>query len=114
MPQPDVYLSVVVPAYNEADRIEKTLRRFNEYLSVQPYNYEIVVVSDGSRDATANVVARLVAEIKNLRFIDRKENKGKGYTVREGMLATRGKIRLFADADNATDISHFERMRSFF
>jgi len=114
MAQPDVYLSVIVPAYNESERIEKTLRRFNEYLFPQPYNYEIVVVNDGSRDATADIVACLGGEIKNLRLVDRTENKGKGYTVREGMLASRGKIRLFADADNATDISHFEKMRPLF
>ncbi len=56
----------------------------------------------------------MAQEIKNLRVIDRKENHGKGYTVKEGMLAANGKIRLFADADNATDISHFEKMRPLF
>ena len=114
MAQPDIYLSVVIPAYNESERIEKTLRRFNEYFFPQPYAYEIVVVNDGSRDKTADVVARLSGEIKNLRLIDRRENKGKGYTVREGMRASRGRIRLFADADNATDIAHFEKMRPLF
>ena len=114
MPKPDIYLSVIVPAYNEAGRIEKTLRRFNEYFAVQPYTYEILVVSDGSKDGTPEIVDRMIKEIKNMRLIDRKENKGKGYTVREGMLAAYGKIRLFTDADNATDISHFEKMRPYF
>src|SRR3989344_7606968 len=114
MPKPDVYLSVIIPAYNEAKRLPKTLRRFQEYFSAQPYNYEILVVSDGSRDGTAEVAEKMAGEIKNLRVIDRKKNIGKGYTVREGMLAAYGKIRLFADADNATDISHFEKMRLFF
>ncbi len=114
MPQLDVYLSVIVPAYNEAERIAKTLLRFNEYLSPQPYNYEILVVNDGSTDKTAEVVEDLKGQIKNIDFFDRKENCGKGFTVREGMLKAHGKIRLFADADNATDISHFEKMRPFF
>src|SRR3989344_8095663 len=114
MPQPDVYLSVIVPAYNEAERLPKTLRRFHEYLSEQAYSYEILVVNDGSRDGTAEIAGRAVNDIKNLRIIDRKRNMGKGYTVREGMLAAYGRIRLFADADNATDISHFEAMRAFF
>lgn len=114
MPKPDIYLSVIVPAYNESKRIDKTLRRFQEYFSTQAYTYEIVVVNDGSRDGTAEIVNRMTGEIKNLRLIDRKENKGKGYTVRQGMLGAYGKIRLFADADNATDISHFEKMRMFF
>lgn len=114
MPNVDLYLSVIVPAYNEADRLPKTLRRFNEYLSKQAYNYEIVVVNDGSKDGTADAVGSMVNEIKNLRLMDRKKNMGKGYSVREGMMAAKGKIRLFADADNATDISHFEKMRQFF
>lgn len=114
MPNNDVYLSVIVPAYNEAERIPKTLRRFQEYLSKQAYAYEIVVVNDGSKDNTIDVVRSMEREIKNLRFIDRKKNCGKGYTVMEGILASHGKIRLFADADNATDISHFDKMRPFF
>lgn len=114
MPKPDIYLSVIIPAYNEARRIEGTLRRFNEYLSSQPYSYEILVVSDGSRDGTAEIVSRNANAIKNLRIINRQENRGKGYTVRQGMLEAYGKIRLFTDADNATDISHFEKMRQFF
>lgn len=114
MPNHDIYLSVVVPAYNEAGRLPNTLRRFQEYLSKQAYAYEIIVVNDGSKDATADVIRSMEQEIKNLRFIDRKKNHGKGYTVMEGMLASCGKIRLFADADNATDISHFDKMRPFF
>lgn len=114
MPKPDVYLSVIVPAYNEAEKLPKTLRRFQEYFSAEPYNYEIIVVNDGARDNTADVVRNMERDIKNLRFIDRKKNMGKGYAVREGMLAAYGRIRLFADADNATDISHFDKMRPFF
>lgn len=114
MPNNDVYLSIIVPAYNESERLPKTLRRFQEYLSKQAYNYEILVVNDGSKDNTADVVRPMEKEIKNLRFIDRKKNCGKGYTVMEGMLAAQGKIRLFTDADNATDISHFDKMRPLF
>ncbi|MEK7503025.1 MAG: dolichyl-phosphate beta-glucosyltransferase [Patescibacteria group bacterium] len=114
MPQSDIYLSVIVPAYNEEDRIRKTLKRFQEYFSSQPYSYEILVVNDGSRDRTTEVVQEMVKEVVNLNFIDRKKNKGKGFSVREGILNTQGKIRLFADADNATDISHFDKMRHFF
>ena len=114
MIKPDIYLSVIIPAYNEEGRLPKTLRRFQEYFAAQPYSYEILVVNDGSRDQTAEVVNKMAGEIKNLRLIDRKKNMGKGYTVREGMLAAHGRIRLFADADNATDISHFDKMRAFF
>lgn len=114
MPKPDIYLSVIIPAYNEAERLPKTLRRFQEYFSAQAYSYEILVVNDGSRDRTAEIINEMTGEIKNLRIISRKKNMGKGYTVREGMSASYGRIRLFADADNATDISHFEKMRPLF
>lgn len=110
----ETYLSVVIPAYNESERIVKTLRAVFSFFQNQPYSYEILVVSDGSRDNTAEVVRGLETEIPSLRLIDRKENKGKGYTVREGMLAAKGKIRLFTDADNSTDISYFEKMRPLF
>src|SRR3989344_4214302 len=114
MPKLDVYLSVVIPAYNEAERLPKTLRRFNGYFLAQAYSYEILVVNDGSRDDTGAVAKKMTGEIRNLRLIDRGRNMGKGDSVREGMLAAYGKIRLFADADNATDISHFDKMRAFF
>lgn len=110
----DIYLSVILPAYNESRVIEKTLRRIEEYFSGKPFSYEIIVVTDGPRDDTIAIVRRLTTGIKNLRLIDRKTNRGKGYTVREGMLAARGKVRLFMDADNGTDISHFDFMRPFF
>src|SRR3989338_2270561 len=114
MPTQDIYLSVVVPAYNEEHRIAKTLGRLHEYLSQQPYSYEIVVVVDGAKDGTAEVVEHMKPRIANLRLIDRKENRGKGYSVREGMLEAQGKIRLFTDADNSTDIAYFAAMRPFF
>jgi dolichyl-phosphate beta-glucosyltransferase len=109
-----VYLSVVIPAYNEAKRITKTLQSVSDYLKKQPFAYEILVVNDGSTDKTADVVKAWAERIDNLSLIDRRENKGKGFTVKEGMLASKGKIRLFMDADNSTDISHFEKMKPFF
>lgn len=108
------YLSVIIPAYNEEKRISKTLERITEYLSGQQYEWEILVVIDGAHDATASVVSGYIKQNPKIRLIDRKENKGKGYTVREGMLAARGSIRLFADADNSTDISHFDKMKPLF
>ncbi|MBI2024121.1 glycosyltransferase family 2 protein [Candidatus Giovannonibacteria bacterium] len=114
MQQPDIYLSVIIPAYNEAEKITKTLRRIQEYFSERPYTYEIIVAADGPRDNTIEIAKKLSGEIKNLRILDRRKNKGKGFTVKEGMLAAKGKIRLFMDADNGTDISHFDMMRPLF
>jgi dolichyl-phosphate beta-glucosyltransferase len=111
MAQTDIYLSVIVPAYNEAARIGKTLERLQQYLTRAALSYEIVVVVDGSTDATAEVVRRRAEEISRLRLIERGANRGKGFTVREGMLAAVGQVRLFCDADNSTDIGHFEKMK---
>jgi len=110
----DIYLSVIIPAYNEEERIVKTIKAIFSYLQKQPYSYEILVANDGSKDKTSSVVRDLEIYMPNLKLIDRKENKGKGYTVRQGMLEAKGKIRLFTDADNSTDISYFEKMRPFF
>jgi len=109
MPE-SVFLSVIIPAYNEADRIGKTLGSVDSYLRQQSYTYEIIVVNDGSRDSTAEIVRALEKEMKNLRLIYNSENKGKGAVVKQGMLEARGKIRLFMDADNSTTIDQAERM----
>lgn len=114
MDKEDIFLSVIIPAYNEEKRIVKTLRAISSYLENQSYSYEIIIVSDGAEDDTAEAVQKAGPTIPKIRLIDRKENKGKGYTVREGMLSAQGKIRLFTDADNSTDISNFEKMRPLF
>ncbi len=111
---PDIYLSLVVPAYNEADRLPKTLARLREYLAGKSFTYEILIVLDGPTDATREVLDRVCGKIANLRVIDRPVNRGKGFTVRQGMLEARGQIRLFTDADNSTDIAHFDRMKPLF
>jgi len=105
-----IHLSVIIPSYNEEKSIGKTLREISNYLRKQPYTWEIVVVSDGSKDNTAQEVRVLSSEIDNLRLIDNKDNHGKGYVVRQGMIESRGKYRVFTDADNSTAIDHIERM----
>jgi dolichyl-phosphate beta-glucosyltransferase len=110
----DVYLSVIVPAYNEAERLPKTLKRFNEYLSSTGFTYEILVALDGPSDRTREVLREMRREIPHLKVIDRPLNHGKGFTVKEGMLRAAGRIRLFTDADNSTDIAHFENMQPLF
>lgn len=103
-------LSVIVPAYNEAGRITNTLLEIDKYLGKQNYQYEIIVVSDGSKDATAEVVRNLIPRIANLKLIDNKQNHGKGFVVRQGMLEAKGDYRLFTDADNSTSVDQVEKM----
>jgi len=105
-----VYLSVIIPAYNEEKRLPQTLREIDKYLKQQNFESEIIVVSDGSKDRTVEVTNNLTKEIKNLRVLDFKENIGKGFGVKKGMLKALGKFRLFTDADNSTPIDQIEKM----
>ena len=107
-----MFLSVVIPAYNEGKRIPATLQSLKEYFKDKDYEYEILVVVDGAKDNTAQVVKD--ANIPNLKLIDNKENCGKGCVVRQGMLEAKGKYRLFMDADNATTIDHVEKLLPYF
>lgn len=104
------YLSVIIPAYNEAKRLPLTLIDVDRHLSEQEYSYEILVVSDGSSDATAEIVERFKPLIENLKLLNQPKNQGKGAAVREGILAAKGNWRLFMDADNSTSIVEFNKM----
>ncbi len=104
-----MHLSVIIPAYNEEKRIEKTLLSVNEYLSKQPYDYEILVVNDGSTDKTIEILSNVKNQISNVKIIDNRENHGKGWVVRQGMLSAQGDYRLFTDADNSTTIDQIEK-----
>ena len=104
-----MYLSVIIPAYNEEKRLGNTLESINSYLRQQSYEYEIIVVSDGSRDDTVFVAQGMEDRIKGLRTIAEDKNYGKGYAVRLGMLEAKGDLRLFTDADNSTAIEHLDK-----
>ncbi len=109
-----VYLSVIIPVYNEAKRIEKTLRSVNEYLSKQTYNYEVLIINDGSTDETSKIVSDFVLRASNFKLLDNSSNRGKGWIVKQGMLAAQGDIGLFMDADNSTTIDQFETFVPYF
>lgn len=108
-----MYLSVVIPAYNEEKRLPSTLQKVKEYLSSQEYDWEVLIVNDGSQDYTSKVVNDLIKDWVGFRLIDNQENRGKGAVVKQGMLAAKGDWRLFMDADNSTDLSQIEKLWKF-
>lgn len=107
-------LSIIIPAYNEEKTITTTLRDIDKHLSKQGYDYEIVVVNDGSKDRTSEVINKLKPEMKNLRLIDNKKNQGKAGVTRQGLMESKGDYRLFMDADNATTVNHVDKMWPLF
>jgi dolichyl-phosphate beta-glucosyltransferase len=105
-------LSVVIPAYNEADRILPYLTSITSYLNQRGRAYEVLVVDDGSHDDTALRVEAFRVDEPAVRLIRLPSNTGKGAAVRMGMLEARGDLRLIADADGATPIQELERLES--
>ncbi len=107
------YLSVIIPAYNEGGRkgeeLKKNLTEIGEYMRRKNWEYEVLVVNDGSKDDTADFVRNLANLVDNkLEVVDRKENRGKWFSVREGFLKAEGKFRLLTDADGATSITNLD------
>lgn len=104
-----VYLSIIIPAYNEEARIGKTLQETFRYLDNQKYESEVLVINDGSQDRTREVVSDWQTRYgARLRLLENPGNRGKGYSVRSGMLAADGELLLFYDADLATPLSEVE------
>lgn len=103
------YLSLIVPAYNEARRIAQTISDVRAYLdssSYQASGYEIIVVDDGSTDSTAEILAG----IRDIRVISYHPNRGKGCAVRQGMLASNGEYVAFTDVDLSAPIEELDRL----
>ena len=105
-------LSIVIPAYDEAERIGPTLRAVASWLHANESipSSEILVVDDGSTDATAMVVRALANEMPSVRLIESCPNRGKGHAVRLGMLQSRGMIRVFMDADHSIPVTQIPRL----
>mgnify|MGYP001558966362 CR=1 FL=1 len=108
-----LYLSVIIPAYNEEKRLPHTLRAVIEYVKKQSYEWEILVVNDGSHDKTADTVKHFSIADSRVKLLSYGENKGKGYAVRYGMNHASGEVQVFMDADNSTSIDHIEKFIPF-
>lgn len=109
----NIELSIVIPAYKEEKRIPIILKAIAKYIRQKDFKIETLVVVDGSPDKTAEVARSFADEIPGLKVLERKENKGKGGTVKEGMLAASGKYIIFADADNSTPIEQADKLLPF-
>jgi dolichyl-phosphate beta-glucosyltransferase len=107
--QKPIYLTVVVPAFNEEKRVGASLKRIRDYLGEKRWPSEIIVVDDGSLDATSEVAAKELEGFPN-RVLKNEENRGKGYSVRRGMLEAQGEFALFSDADLSTPIEEVEAL----
>jgi len=104
-------ISVIVPAYNEETRLPSTLNRIIEYLDGKQFSFaEILVVDDGSRDGTAAVISDFARRHPCVRLVPNPGNRGKGYSVRHGMLEARGDWALFTDADLSAPIEELEKL----
>lgn len=109
-----VYLSVIIPSYNEAGNLRKgVLDKIDHYLSRQNYSHEVIIVDDGSDDGSAEFVEKFASENKNFKLI-RGSHSGKAGAVTKGMLDARGEVRLFTDMDQATPIEEAEKLLPYF
>lgn len=102
--------SIVLPAYNESERIAATIEKIFAFAAQKSWPTEIIVVNDGSTDDTAEVVRRCAARCPGVRLLQNPGNRGKGYSVRNGMLQAQGEILLFSDADLSSPIEEAEKL----
>jgi glycosyltransferase involved in cell wall biosynthesis len=112
-PEPQPELSIVIPAFNEEARLPRALGRIRDYLAARGLDAgqaEIIVVDDGSTDGTARVAEEWSRQLPSIRLVSNGENRGKGFSVRHGMLEAHGRIALFTDADLSAPIEEADKL----
>ncbi len=103
-------ISIIIPAYNEELRIQPTLEKIHSYCAEKFSEFEIIVVDDGSSDNTLSLIRRLGRHLEHINPIHYPNNAGKGYAVRQGVLASKGDLLLISDADLSTPIEELEKL----
>jgi len=106
----DFSLSIVIPAYNEASRLPRTLRHVLSFIHSKGWTAEVIVVNDGSTDQTAEEVKRFSALHESVVLVDNRVNRGKGSAIRDGVLRASGEVILFTDADDSTPIEAADKL----
>lgn len=104
------FLSIVIPAYNEYLRLGTSLEKIRQYLAAKHFASELVIVDDGSRDQTPELLREAAARFPALRVLRNEPNQGKGYSVRRGVLEARGEFVLFTDADLSAPIEEADKL----
>lgn len=110
MPLEAILVSIVIPAYNEQERISLTLNKIQAYMKGRGLSYEIIVVDDGSTDNTAKLIEAANHKNQRIKLIMNGVNKGKGYSVKNGFMNASGQYLLFSDADLSTPIEEMEKL----
>ncbi len=103
-----IYISLVIPAYNEEARLAKTIEESIEYFQTKGWSYEIIVVDDGSTDGTLRSIETICSSNSRVKTIQFKKNAGKGKAVKKGILDASGAYVLFMDADHSVNISNLD------
>src|SRR5262245_9544583 len=102
--------SIIIPAYNEGQRLGASLEKILRHLELQKWQAEIIVVNDGSTDNTADIAKHFITKSPNVQLVDNPGNRGKGYSVRNGMLHASGEKLLFSDADLSAPIYEADKL----
>lgn len=105
----ELFLSIIIPAYNEERNIVSTLSEIAEYLGKKDFSYELILIDDGSEDSTVKSSREFQDKISNFQLIESNPNRGKGYVLKKAMMKARGEYVMFMDADNSTSIYELDK-----